>query len=76
MKLAKTLQKVLRQLGAAGCSWTPTMDDQRRDDVSRLERLGLVKLHPLYQSPRERGKCRSRLEGYYVLLTPAGKDLL
>ena len=74
MKLVKRLQAVLVQLDASECSWSVAMDDRRYADVVKLEKLGLVKLHPRYTSPRERGKCRGRFNGYDVTLTPLGKE--
>jgi hypothetical protein len=76
MKLVKALQASLQQLDAAGSSWTIEMDEQRRQDVLKLEKLGLVKLRPCYTGQRARGQCRGRLNGYDVSVTPSGKDLL
>ena len=76
MKLTKALQASLSQLGSARFPSTAEMDDQPHKDVLKLETLGLVRLVPRCMRPRERGKCRGRLIGYDVLLTPAGKALL
>ena len=76
MKLVKTAQDALRQLNAAGSSWTSAMDETLREAALKLEKLRLVKLLPRYTGQRTRGQCRGRLNGYDVVLTDAGKALL
>jgi len=76
MRLAKPLQETLTQLGAAGSSWTIRLGLVQREHVLKLEKLGLVKLRPYYTASRVRGQCRGHMNGYDVVLTSAGRDLL
>jgi len=76
VKLAKSLHAVLAQLDEAGCTWTKALEDSHNQAALKLEKLGLVKLRPCYTGQRARGACRGRLDGYDVMVTPAGKALL
>lgn len=75
MKLTKAAHANLVQLDAVRSS-TASMDDEKYQAVLRLEKLGLVKLHPRYTGQRARGQCRGHLTGYDVRVTTAGKRVI
>ena len=75
MKLTRQAHATLVQLDKERAS-TAAMDDAQYQAVLRLEKLGLVKLHPRYTGQRAKGQCRGHLDGYDITVTSAGKVVL
>jgi len=70
--LTKTLVNTLRTL-AAGPTWTITMVDDYYASALKLKKLGLVEFKPRLVRG---GKYRGRPNGYDVVVTAAGMQLL